>query len=304
MFWRIVDLKSLRNAPCLFRRERLVKGADRMGVEVVHDKDYLFCVWFDYIPQVPYLFRPVHRSPHWLHVMLDLAGMGLDKTEDAHSPVPDVFRIDLCGILWAHWQRFPAFAQELVWLFVHAPKGKLLAKGLLVDVQHVLHAGDEISILRRRDAPVLVQVRVQVIAVQDAADRGAADGLLQQDGHLICKERHGSPAVPVRGLGAGFCNELCLHVAGGFQGSGIRIRVPFRRKGRTEALRAVSFQRGGNRSDAGAGTGGNLFIGWYRAITLFISSQYDGIPGAAVFRPGLFLELPEFFPFPLERDTW
>jgi len=46
-------------------------------------------------------------------------------------------------------------------LFIHADDGVCGIKGSLVDVQHVLHRGDEGSVLVRRNDPLLFGMRLE-----------------------------------------------------------------------------------------------------------------------------------------------
>jgi len=70
------------------------------------------------------------------------------------------------GAARCHWNRLMNLADELLAGFVHTDQGELRIVGLLVNFEHVLHAGDKRGVGIRRDLPIFAQVRTQLVFLE------------------------------------------------------------------------------------------------------------------------------------------
>ena len=190
-----------------------------MGVQVVHHEDDLLSLRADVVRQAPDLLGPVHCGPRRLHSVEDPAGVRLYEAEHACRAVPDVLRVDFGGVARPHREWLPRLVKQLERLLVHAPQGPLLIVGLLVHVKDVLHGRHEVGVRLGWNAPVLAEVRPQVIALQDASYGWAADPGFQDHGHFLPGELERPARLPFRGIAAGLGDHLGLglDVAGGLE---------------------------------------------------------------------------------------
>jgi len=62
-----------------------------------------------------------------------------------------------------HRQGGAGVRKELLAGFIQTDQRPLLIQGALVDVQHVLHAPDELGVLGERDAPALLQPGLEAL---------------------------------------------------------------------------------------------------------------------------------------------
>src|SRR3954471_23430663 len=90
VFGGVVDLQPGGEAARLDRLERLVQGAERVGVEVVHDQDHRLGVGIVDGEQVIDLGGPVEPGAPGPGIHASAAGQRLDPDEDRAAAVPDV----------------------------------------------------------------------------------------------------------------------------------------------------------------------------------------------------------------------
>ena len=85
------------------------------------------------------------------------------KGKDAARAVAYVFGVNLLVVPWPHGPRLTCFAQQLVWLLVHAHNRPCRVVWPFIDIKHVFHVRYEICICLRRQAPVVRAVGVQPV---------------------------------------------------------------------------------------------------------------------------------------------
>jgi hypothetical protein len=105
----------------------------------------------------------VHRRAPLGHLDVAAAGQRLVHHEQVHRPVADVLVVDPLGLAGARRDRRPGVADELLARLVEADHRAVGVVGALVDLQHVLHLADELRVGLRRDAPLPLQVRLQLV---------------------------------------------------------------------------------------------------------------------------------------------
>ena len=142
---------------CLFWRESLIERGGFVGVEVVHDKDYLLYLR----PAVNHLLdflSPVNGRPVFSYTDTVPSSERLYHCEDTACAIFDVFRIKFFVTPRFHWQRFPSLTKKLVRFLIHADDWTQRVVRSFIYVQHVFHTGYEFGVFFRWDAPVLVSV--------------------------------------------------------------------------------------------------------------------------------------------------
>jgi len=77
--------------------------------------------------------------------------------------VPYILAVLAQGLACRHRKRGPRVREELLAGFIQTDQRPLLIQGALVDVQHVLHAPDELGVLGERDAPALLQPGLEAL---------------------------------------------------------------------------------------------------------------------------------------------
>lgn len=134
-----------------------------MGIEIIHYKDNLFCIWVHGINEVFYFFRPVNSRPAFPDADMMLSCKWLYKSKDAARAVADIFGIHFPVITGTHWERLPCLSQKLVWFFIHTDNR---AHGIIrkfIDVEDIFHTCYEFCIFFWRDTPVVIAVRSKFI---------------------------------------------------------------------------------------------------------------------------------------------
>ena len=94
-----------------------------MGVQVVHDKSYLFDIRVHYIHEILDLKRPVCCRAMLQRTYMVPPAERFHKGKDAARAVAYVFGVNLLVIPWSHCPRLTRFAKQLVRLLVHAHNG-------------------------------------------------------------------------------------------------------------------------------------------------------------------------------------
>jgi len=82
-----------------------------MGVKVIHNKNYFFCIRIHDINEIFYLFCPVKGSTLFSHADMMSASKRFDKSKYAAGTIPDIFRICFLIVTRTHGQWFPCIAQ-------------------------------------------------------------------------------------------------------------------------------------------------------------------------------------------------
>ena len=228
MFWCIVHFQLSGYPSSLLRLECFVQRTNTVSIQVVHDQHDLLSIRLDMIHQVTDFLSPVNSCPGRFREVEYVAAVWLYETEYAGCTVPDVLGIDLSNVSSAHRNRLAAFTEELVRLLVHTPQRTLGIEWLLVDIQDILHACNELAIFLWRDAPVLTEMRPQFIAVQYSADGCSADRLFEDDLEFIGKKGERPAGITFRHTAAGCRYDLCFDLAGCFQPGCVGIGIPLK----------------------------------------------------------------------------
>jgi len=155
MFGRVVKLKTLDKRPGLFGREGFIKGSLRMSVEVVTDQQDFLGLCKASREQFLHLQRPVEFGALRTDADLPPSLQGLGEHEDAGRAVAFVFVVHATRMLLRGRNGIPGFLEQLHRLLVHAKHRKALVARFLVGLQHVLHAGNELTVGCRRNHPIL-----------------------------------------------------------------------------------------------------------------------------------------------------
>ena len=103
------------------------------------------------------------------------------------------------------------FADELGWAFVEADHGPLRVKLLGIEVEHILHAGDELGV-DLGDAPHVLLPRLEMVLGRQAS----ADGFTRETimvGQLDPSRQPAAPASSGRDLRAGFEQVVAMRRA-------------------------------------------------------------------------------------------
>src|SRR5579885_2985624 len=159
----VVPLHLLRDPPRPRRPQRLVQAAQRVRVEVVRYQHHLPGPLVDLFHQPPQELGEVRGRALRGDLCRPPAQQRLEGQEDVRRPVADVFVVVLGRLPRPGGQRHPRLADELDRQLVQADQRPPLVTGPVVDLQDVLHAGHELAVGLRRDAPLLLQVRLQLV---------------------------------------------------------------------------------------------------------------------------------------------
>ena len=175
-----------------------------MGVEIVHHQHDSLSVCIVLIDQPLYHVRPVHLRA----TLSDLyptppVQRGKQHEQTAHS-IALVFvvvgrhRAGRCGT------RHSRLLDLLFARLIHAHQNFVLIIRPLVDFQHVFHRAHKLRALTGRDAPTLLQPRLEFVFFKHLANRFGADGLdyLTLD-QLVSQQLQGPTGATLRRFPAG-----------------------------------------------------------------------------------------------------
>jgi len=134
-----------------------------MGVEVVHHQHDPLGLWVTLLHQLLDLMRPVDLRAVLGYVHPAPARKRLHKHEHVGYPTPLVLVVFSLGPPRRHRQGRPDVPEQLLGSLVHAHLRMQRVVGAGVDLEHVLHAPDELGVSLGRDGPLIPQVRLKLV---------------------------------------------------------------------------------------------------------------------------------------------
>src|SRR4051794_21316995 len=160
---RVVDLQLLGDPPRLLRRERLVERGQLVRVQVVHHQDHLLRLLVHLLHQPADHLGEVHGGPPIGDTDGTPAQERFGDHEEVGRAVAGVLVVVPLGLARLGRDRLDHLADELLARLVEADQRPLLVVGPVVDVEHILHVADELGVGLRRDAPLFLEVRLQLV---------------------------------------------------------------------------------------------------------------------------------------------
>src|SRR5919199_3180735 len=150
----VVDLQPLQKTPSFTRGERLIQGGRSMGVEVVHYQNDLLGLWVVQLNKLLYAVCPVELGPPLSDADGAPACQRFGDDEEVSRPLTLVLVVLTDGPSRADGEWLPHLCHQLLALLIEANLREALVVGAGVDLQDVLHAPDEGSVLLWRDGPL------------------------------------------------------------------------------------------------------------------------------------------------------
>eukprot|EP01136_Pigoraptor_vietnamica_P034986 Opistho-1_new@99583 len=147
----------------LGRRERLVQRPGAVGVQVVGHQDQLGRGRVHHVEQVPDEPGEVHGRPPLRHLDGPPPGQRLERHEQVGGPGPLVLAVLLRRAPGSDREGLADVPDELLPALVHAHHRAVGVVGPVVHVDHVLHRRDEPPGRLRRDDPLLLEPRLEVV---------------------------------------------------------------------------------------------------------------------------------------------
>ena len=128
---------------------------------LVHDQHDALGVRIVDIDQVPHTVCPVDPRPLVTDPDLAPAAQGVGHQKQVDHPAPHVLRVVACRVPRRHGEPRPDVGQELAARLVEADDRTRRIVWALIDIKHILHVPDEVSVGCGRDAPLLFQPRFE-----------------------------------------------------------------------------------------------------------------------------------------------
>ena len=163
VLWCEVPLDPVGQPPGLPGRERLVQRPGPMRVQVVGHQHHLLGVRVRLVQQALQEVREVDGRPPVGHFDHPPAGERLERHEQVRGPVTGVLRVLLGGTARPDRQRRPDIPDQLFAGLVHAHHRPPRVGRPVVHRNHVLHRGDERPGRRRRDDPLPLEPRLDLV---------------------------------------------------------------------------------------------------------------------------------------------
>ena len=88
VYWSVVELQALGDAPCFGWLEGIVQRAELVSVEIVQHQPYRLCVRVCLVNQPPHLMSEVHSSALLGHLDMSPASFRLTEHEQVSGAVP------------------------------------------------------------------------------------------------------------------------------------------------------------------------------------------------------------------------
>ena len=124
MFGCVMDFKTLSQSPGLWRWESVVKRADGMDIEIVHDQANFDGIGIATIEHVTDEEGPIGGLAVLGNGDVAATAQGFDLQENFDHTVADVFVVNEGGMTGSRWDGGSDFANELLGGFIHANKWK------------------------------------------------------------------------------------------------------------------------------------------------------------------------------------
>lgn len=158
-----MDLQLVCQPFGLLGRNRFIQTRRRVGVEVVHHHHDHLGVRVVNIDQIPDHGGKLDAASLVGDFDVAPAAQRFRHDEQVGRPVAFLFAVHPLGMSRRHRDRLPDFAQQLLAGFIQADLRSLGIIGALVDIQHVFQMPDKLRVLLGRNAPTLLQPRLEFI---------------------------------------------------------------------------------------------------------------------------------------------
>ena len=151
MLWGMMQFKFLPYGACFGRLKGLIQGRNVMRVQVVAHKNDLFRFREVFIHKSLDFLRPIRLASVLTDAYASSDFQGCREQKAAACAVPDILTVNpLRMVIFGHMDLLTGIVMELYRLLVRPG----------VNFKHILNVGHERSILLKRDAPHLSQVRL------------------------------------------------------------------------------------------------------------------------------------------------
>lgn len=163
MLGSVVDFQPVDQSSCFGRFKRLVQRCWLVSVQVVHHQHNFLSFRIMHINQLANHMGKIDLRPPPSYLDMSPAVQRLEQHEQVGRSITLIFIIDALRPPRLHGNRCANFLHQLFALLVQAYHGALGVIRPLVHFQHVFHRGYEISVLLRRNHPLLFQPRLEVV---------------------------------------------------------------------------------------------------------------------------------------------
>ena len=161
MFWRVMDLKLLRNTVCLLRWKRFVERGGSMCIQVIHHQNDFIRIGVGFINKPLQLKRPITSRSARISMRFAPTAQRLCEHKYGTRALSDIFAVVFFTmVILTHRNWLQIFIQKLKRLFIHADHGAFLIEGTRIYLKDVLHMRYEFGVLFWRNTPHLLQVRL------------------------------------------------------------------------------------------------------------------------------------------------
>src|SRR5215467_6746047 len=168
MLGRGMKLESIENIPGLRWRERLVEGADGMGVEVVLYQVDAFGVLVALLDEIAETLGIVMLGAMLRHRHMAPARKGLDHDKEVGGAVPFILIVPPLHVSGRWRQVLPHLGMEHDRFLVEADRRVALVVRHLVEHQHVFHGGHVLAAQRLGEAPVAMLPGLELVFFKSA----------------------------------------------------------------------------------------------------------------------------------------
>ena len=163
MFGRVVKLESLQYSPGFRRRKSFIKGSRRMSVQVVHHQGDLISLRKMNVREIPHAMSPINSSAMIRHLEMPPAFQGSEQHEQVTDPGPLIFVVVSPRLSRTFRNGSPRLFDLLAVSFIHANQWARRIGWTLINFQDVFHRAHKIAVGLRRNAPLLLQPRLNFV---------------------------------------------------------------------------------------------------------------------------------------------
>ena len=130
-----------------FRRPKgFIQRAKTVDVQIVQYQHDQFDIWVAYINKLLDLVRPIQSRALLCDTLKALPTQGLEADEDVRRTIALVFVILALGVRGLRWNSFTRIAEQLRADFIHTDQPNIVTVGPGVDLQHIFHMRDKLSV--------------------------------------------------------------------------------------------------------------------------------------------------------------
>jgi len=123
--WSVVQFKPFYQRTRFISQKRFIERSDDVRVKVVDNEFDFQSVREVYRQQILDFMRPINSCSLFARVGICPPCQGLRENENGASPHADILIVDFLNAARLHRDRFTAFSQQLIRLFVHANNGTI-----------------------------------------------------------------------------------------------------------------------------------------------------------------------------------